>query len=160
MAWTGLIDPNPETSWLSSLADKKNNNNITGFKDARVDAIIRSYDRMFDLQARVDAIRELDGIVFKQYPYILAWGLDNIRIIYWDKFGHPDWYVGRTARADSALATWWIDKKKEKRLERARRDPSIKLEPGPKVIRYWQQRPHDAKASAIPDAQPPKAGNR
>ncbi|MFV1969178.1 MAG: extracellular solute-binding protein, partial [Pirellulaceae bacterium] len=140
MAWTGLVDPNPETSWLSSLADKKNNNNITGFKDARVDEIITAYDQMFDLEERVEAIRELDGIVFKQHPYILAWGLDNIRIIYWDKFGHPDWYLGRTARAEGALTTWWVDKEKEKRLARARKDSSVKLEAGPTVIRYWQER--------------------
>src|SRR5262249_6602652 len=37
MAWGALLFPNPETMVHSSLADQKNNNNITGFKDTHVD---------------------------------------------------------------------------------------------------------------------------
>lgn len=140
MLWTGLVDPNPETSWLSTLADEKNNNNINGFKDARVDEIIREYDQMFDPAERQAAIQELDGLVFRQHPYVLSWGADNIRLVYWNKFGMPPWYLGRTARDDSLLATWWIDPEKEKRLKAALEDDSITLDPGPKEVRYWRDR--------------------
>src|SRR5688572_18462307 len=40
MAWGGLVFPNPETQWKSTLADVDNNNNITGFKDKRVDELL------------------------------------------------------------------------------------------------------------------------
>ena len=38
----GLLFPNPETSFHSMLADQKNNNNITGFKNARVDELLQA----------------------------------------------------------------------------------------------------------------------
>jgi ABC-type oligopeptide transport system substrate-binding subunit len=137
---TGLVDPNPETSWLSELADKKDNNNITGFKDARVDEICGEYDKMFEVEDRVRALQELDGLIFKQHPYVLQWGADNKRLIYWDKFGQPEWYLPRTADEDSVLTVWWIDPEKEKRLKEARKDKSITLDKGRQVIRHWRQR--------------------
>ena len=40
IAYTGSVFPSPEQNWLSRLADEKNTNNITGFKNARADEII------------------------------------------------------------------------------------------------------------------------
>ena len=55
MAWGGLLFPNPETSFASSLADVPDNNNITGFKDARVDELLgRLRPRVRSAEARRD----------------------------------------------------------------------------------------------------------
>ena len=93
-AWGGLVFPNPETSIKSSLADKKNNNNITGFKNDRVDQLLDLYDVEFDQNKRIEIIREIDGIYSDIHP--AAWGMSRLvpeRLLYWNKFGYPDYML-------------------------------------------------------------------
>ena len=83
LAWGGLLFPNPETSFASTLADQKSTNNITGFKSARADQIFKAYDKMFDQPSRVRAMREVDGLVADSYQYILTWydPVDSLRLL-------------------------------------------------------------------------------
>jgi microcin C transport system substrate-binding protein len=140
--WSGSIDPSPETIWFSELADQYNNNNLSGFKNSRVDQLCLQYDRMFDLHERIETIREIDGLIYEQHPAILGWTSPYVRLIYWNKFGHPPWYLGRTAGADSVLKTWWLDETKAQRLKQAKRDPSMMLQHGPMEVRYWKNPDH------------------
>ena len=139
IAWGGLLFPNPETQWLSSLADQNNNNNITGFKNARVDQICAAYDKMFDVKQRISAMREVDGIIAKDYQYTLQWYDPAIRIAYWNKFGIPQGYLLRTGDAYTELSMWWIDPAKDAALRRAIRDASVKLEVGSTEDHYWDE---------------------
>ena len=91
----------PKTQWHSSLADVNNTNNITGFKNARVDQICKAYDKMFDVQERISAIREIDGILANAYQYVLLWYAPSTRIAYWNKFGIPPGYLPRTGDCSS-----------------------------------------------------------
>ena len=95
MAWGGLLFPNPETSFHSRLAKLNNNNNITGFANARVDELLAAYDKEFDQQKRVAIIQEIDGILANEHHYILEWDMPFQRIAYWNKFGHPESYLTR-----------------------------------------------------------------
>ena len=93
-AWGGLVYPNPETSLKSSLADMKNNNNITGFKSERVDELLPLYDTEFDHNERAKIIQEIDGIYSEEHP--AAWGLSReppVRLLFWNKFGYPDSWI-------------------------------------------------------------------
>lgn len=137
MAWTGLVFPNPETSYHSSLADQDNNNNITGVKSARIDEIADQYDRMFDLDDRVAGIREIDGILAAEYPYILLWMAPFQRIGYWNKFGQPEGVLTRFGDYRDITTLWWIDPEREARLGEAMRDSSVQLEVGETEDRYW-----------------------
>ena len=139
MAWGGLLFPNPETQWLSSLADSNNNNNITGFKNVRVDQICAAYDKMFGVKDRISAMREVDGIIAKDYQYALQWYDPSIRIAYWNRFGTPQGYLLRTSDAYSELTLWWIDPAKDAALQKAMRDSSVKLEVGPTEDHYWEE---------------------
>ena len=139
MAWGGLLFPNPETMWHSMLADVDNNNNITGFKDKRVDALLEQYDREFDQQKRVQIIREIDGILANAHHYVLEWGAPFQRIAYWEKFGHPDSYLTRIGDTSDIPSVWWVDPAKEAKLAQAMRDPSMKLAVGQTEVRYWQE---------------------
>jgi ABC-type dipeptide transport system, periplasmic component len=92
--WGGLVYPNPETSFKSSLADQKNNNNVSGLKSERIDALLPLYDTEFDHARRVEIIQEIDGIVSDIHPS--AWGLSReppARLLFWDKFGYPDYML-------------------------------------------------------------------
>ena len=57
IAWGGQVFPDPEGEYQSSLADVNNTNNITGFKDPKIDQIIETYNKTFDQQKRVGLIK-------------------------------------------------------------------------------------------------------
>src|SRR5262249_16142070 len=65
--------PLPAQFFESAQADQKASTNITGFKNARVDEILKLYEKEFDLRKRVALLRELDGIVTAAHNYILEW---------------------------------------------------------------------------------------
>jgi microcin C transport system substrate-binding protein len=146
MAWGGLLFPNPETSFASELADQNNNNNITGFKNARVDELDKQYDKTFDVAERIRIIREIDGILANEYHYALMWYAPFSRILFWNKFGTPPGYLSRTgdylgsSGGPGIPQLWWIDPAKQSKLEQALRDSSIKLEVGPTEDRYWLEK--------------------
>jgi microcin C transport system substrate-binding protein len=141
--WGSLLFPNPETQFNSKLADEKNNNNITGFKNARVDEICKQYDAMFNVDDRVRAIREIDGIVANEYQYVHLWYGPFTRVLFWNKFGTPPGYLSRTGDyfgdqgGPGIPQMWWIDTTKQAKLEEALRNPSVKLEVGPDEDRFW-----------------------
>ena len=137
MAWGGLLFPNPETSYHSSLADLENNNNITGFKDQRVDELLDIYDQEFDQGKRAEIIQEIDGILAESYQYILAWDAPFQRVAYWNKFGHPDSYLTRIGDYRDISSLWWIDPQREAQLDQARRDSSKLLNTGSVEVDYW-----------------------
>ncbi len=139
-AWTGLLFPNPETSWASWLADSLNTNNLSGVKNARIDTLLKEYNVIFDQERRVEIIREIDNILMGIQPYALGWYAPFVRILYWNKFGHPDFYIPRTLEYYYAIPQyWWFDEEKDKKLQAARDDPSIQLEVGDVEVTYWSE---------------------
>jgi ABC-type transport system substrate-binding protein len=137
IAYTGELFPNPEGNLLSKLADQKNTNNITGFKNKRADEIIDLYLKEFDLQKRVKLLRELDGIVTSEHHWILEWAAPFDREVYWNKFGQPKGIITRTGDYRDVPSMWWIDAEKEKKLKQALKDTSIQLGAGPSEDKYW-----------------------
>jgi microcin C transport system substrate-binding protein len=150
MAWGGLIFPNPETMFSSSLADIDNNNNITGFKSARVDQLLPMYDVEFDQAKRVEIIREIDGILSNERHYALKWQAPFHRIAYWNKFGHPQGYFSRVGDTYDMVGLWWIDPAKSAQLNRAMSDGSVKLQVEPLESRYWPDFAKKQGAAAAP----------
>tara|TARA_S200000501_G_C20868918_1_gene763349 strand:+ start:2164 stop:4089 length:1926 start_codon:yes stop_codon:yes gene_type:complete len=119
-SWGGLVFPNPETSLSSELADKNNNNNISGFKNNRVDELLDLYDKEFEQQKRIEIIREIDGIYSDIHP--AAWGIarNYQRLMWWDVFGYPEHMVSRFGGDyTSIFSYWWFDPEKVERLENA-----------------------------------------
>ncbi len=140
MNWGAITTPNPETSWKGELADKKNNNNVTGFKDARVDALCDEYDKEYDLKRRQEIIKEIDGIVYKAHPYALGWYNPAQRLVVTNKFSWPEWGGGRTEDYDEIHYSWWVDPAKEAAMKEAMQDSSKKLEIPPMNNRFWMEK--------------------
>lgn len=138
-AWGGLFFPNPENVWTSRIADPDNTNNLAGVKNERIDELCKEYNVCFDTDRRVEIIREIDGILMEIQPYALAWYAPFHRILYWNKFGHPDYYFARTSDWRSILTLWWYDEEKIKKLEEAKKDNSIQLEVGETEMLYWPE---------------------
>ena len=144
-AWgVGSVFPNPRPEYHSSTADPQNTNNISGFKNKRVDEICDQYDVEFDAAKRVAMIRELDGILTSQYHYILEWSQPAQRFAYWNRFGMPQGTFSRVGDFSGSLApgipqVWWVDPARAQRLDQAQRDSSTKLETPPVEDRYWEE---------------------
>jgi microcin C transport system substrate-binding protein len=138
MIWGALVFPNPETSFGGKLADQVSNNNVTSFKDPRVDALCREYDLAPDVASRVAIIRKIDGLVYEQVPYVLGWYLPSIRILLWNRYGMPPWGCERTLdNSDPFWEVFWVDPAKEKALEEARRSGGT-LPPEEQRILFWR----------------------
>jgi len=147
IGWGGLIFPNPETSLKSSLADKNDNNNITGFKSEECDELYKKYDVAFSQEERRNIIREIDKIVSNQHSYVLEWYQPCQRILFWNKFGIPNYGLHRTLEWEDAFASWWIDPEKSKALKQARREDT-KLSSPPLELHYWEQQKAKAEQAS------------
>jgi len=136
-SWGGLVFPNPETSLKSSLADQSDNNNISGFKSERVDELCAMYDVEFDQQKRIDIIREIDGIVMEERPAMLSHYAPYTRILFWNKFGYPEFMVHRfVGDYRSIFQYWWFDQEKVAQLDQAMENNTA-LESGEVEVNFW-----------------------
>lgn len=136
MAWTGLLFPNPESSFHSNLADIYHTNNITGVKNPQIDEILEKYREMFDLNERIEAIRKLDGILYKEHPYVLDWYGPFNRILYWNHFGMPEAYFTKFGNYRNIFTLWWFDDEKDKALKEAMKS-GTSFPVGETIVDYW-----------------------
>jgi len=144
--FTSTPFPPPEEHYHSKFADKKNTNNIWGFKNKRVDQICEEYNKEYDLKNRIKLIQELDSIVTNEYTTILNWYSDNVRILYWNKFGMPEFVLAgvfydswvATEETQSVIAFWWYDEEADTALQNAIEN-NLPLPPKPTEVRYWEK---------------------
>ena len=135
--WTGLLFPNPESSFHSNMADPENTTNITGVKNAQIDSICKVYNVTYSQKEREKQIQQIDGILADMVPYALGWVGPFQRIAYWNKFGHPEYYLSRIGDYQDIIGLWWYDPEKDKQLEAAKKDNSIQLPVGETICKYW-----------------------
>ena len=152
VAYTGLLFPNPETTFHSSLADVDNTNNITAVKSPRIDELLIRYDTEFDQQEREEIIREVDGILGDLHNYILGWEAPFFRIAFWNRFGAPEGYLSRFGYYRDPLSLWWVDPQKEASWRQAMASTSERMDVGETDVHYWEQYVEgSAELRAMPD---------
>jgi microcin C transport system substrate-binding protein len=136
--WGSSAFPEPREMWTSESADKKDTSNITHFRNAEVDALVDQYEAEYDIQKRAEIVRKIDGIVYAQCPYLLDWYSDNYRLLWWDKFGMPEWVTWPALDARfTTWATWWYDEARAKRLDEAMKAGTDVPRP-PADSTYWK----------------------
>jgi microcin C transport system substrate-binding protein len=118
-AWGASLRRDPEQMWSSAEAERKTSSNITGFRDERLDALIEQQRTIFDINERNDILRQIDQIIYTTYPYLLLWYPNNTRLLYWNKFGMPDWVLSKYGDEFSILAYWWVDEDSQADLKDA-----------------------------------------
>ncbi len=134
-SWGAVPIKDAEPMWHSSAADVKASNNITGFKNEKVDALIGETREMFDVEKRHEIIRKIDEIVYEETPYVLLWNIDYVRLLYWNKFGMPDHVLGKFTEEWASVDYWWNDELQAEDLEAAREDGDALPAP-PRVVRF------------------------
>jgi microcin C transport system substrate-binding protein len=136
-AYTGEPFPIIRASYHSSLADQKNTNNTTGFKNKRADEIIDIYEKEFNLDNRIKLLREFDSIYAAEHQYIFEWTAPFERLVFANKFGYPQGIITRIGDYRDPPSLWWIDPEKARKFEAAMKDTSINLGEGPTDDKYW-----------------------
>lgn len=138
MTWAGwrpsLFDI-PDQLWLSTQADVKASSNYAGFRNTEVDALIEKQRTVFDVGKRKEITRQIDRIVYGEVPYVLAWGLDYMRLLYWNKFGTPPTVLDKYKDDDLIMRYWWADPDLEAELQETK-DSGQSMPPKPTVIRF------------------------
>ncbi|PLX17709.1 MAG: hypothetical protein C0601_06670 [Candidatus Muiribacterium halophilum] len=136
----GMLFPNPEGSYHSKYADMDNTNNLWGFKNARVDELSTAYNTEFDLDKRIEMVKEIDGILYNEQMTALRWYSNNVRLMFWNKFGMPEFVLSRYSSSpeSSAITYWWYDESKNKALDKAI-STGGSLPPMPTEVRYWEK---------------------
>ena len=137
-SWGALFIPNPVTSYHSKYADVDNTNNITGFKNDRVDEICDEYNAMFTAKDRIKVIKELDNIIAKTVHYAYGWTpLWSERMLYWNKFGKPESVVTYSGDWQQVPTLWWYEPELAKKVEAAKSDLSITFKQEKPIADYW-----------------------
>ncbi|OGV45364.1 MAG: hypothetical protein A2X46_00550 [Lentisphaerae bacterium GWF2_57_35] len=108
-SWSAGIFKNPESMWLSTEADRPSGQNITGYKNPKVDELIAKQRTIFDVAERHEIVREIDQLISADVPYILLWNLNYRRLLYWNKFGMPPTVLGKYGDERAAYWLWWHD---------------------------------------------------
>ena len=137
-AWGAGLFKDPEGMWLSTEADRRSGNNITGFKDPRVDALIEKQKTIFDVEQRHAICRQIDRIVAEQCPYALLWNINYTRLLYWNKFGTPRTVLSKYGDERSAYWYWWVDEDSAADLEEAV-NGKLHLPPGKPVVSFDEE---------------------
>jgi microcin C transport system substrate-binding protein len=155
MNWGATLYPNPKSEYESKLADVTNTNNLSGFKNPRADEIINLEQVTFDQAKRTAMLQELDSILMESKQYALAWYAPYVRVVYWNKFGHPDFYIGKINdwyETGAILGTWWIDPEKAAMVEKGKQDKSVKMDVGETEVMFWPDYNKQHRAGAQPAA--------
>lgn len=118
-AWASVPLKDPEPMWHSKFVSTTGNNNVTGFANDKVDALIEKTKQEFDVEKRHALIREIDQVLVDESPYILLWYIDYVRLLYWNKFGTPDQVLGKYQDEEDAQVFWWHDPDSEADLKSA-----------------------------------------
>ena len=142
IGFTSLLFPNPEHAYHSKYADPENTNNIWGLKNARVDEICEEYNNEFDIQKRIKLIQELDLILTSQYMSVLTFYSDDLELLYWNKFGMPEFVLDRIESLSyweyMITKYWWYDEKADKALQEAK-GKEVMLPGRPYEVKYWEK---------------------
>lgn len=118
-AWSSGIFKNPESMWHSREAESKGGNNICGYKNEKVDELIEKQKTIFDVEKRNDIYREIDQLIYQEWPYVLLWNINYTRLLYWNKFGMPDTVLSKYGDERSAYWYWWVDMDSKAELDDA-----------------------------------------
>ena len=125
MTWAamgGSVLKAPEYAWLSKEADRQGSNNRCGFKNARVDELILAEKEMMKMSDRIAAYREIDELVCAEAPYAFLWQADNVRLLYWNRFGMPETVLDRIDDETCIPCYWWYDPDRDVELKEAIRE--------------------------------------
>jgi microcin C transport system substrate-binding protein len=121
-SWEAVRLENPESMWSSKQAGEVAGQNICGVKDTEVDSLIEQQKTEFDAGRRKEILKKLDARLVALCPYVLLWNSNDVRLLYWNRFGTPKSVLSKFQDESDALIYWWFDPDKSRALDDARQN--------------------------------------
>jgi microcin C transport system substrate-binding protein len=103
--------------WSCESAKHEGGDNLAGICDPVVEALVPKVINAPDRASLVAATRALDRVLLAGWYVAPHWHTRNVRVAYWDRFGHPD----RPVRTGLDFASWWIDPARAAATDAAKR---------------------------------------
>jgi microcin C transport system substrate-binding protein len=103
--------------WSSAAADQQGSRNLTGIKNAGVDALV---ERLIAASSREDLIaatRALDRVLLTLHLVVPHWYSAADRVAHWDYFGEPKTLPSRSVGFPTV---WWWDEARANKIAGAR----------------------------------------
>jgi microcin C transport system substrate-binding protein len=117
-AWGASFYPDPRQYLHTDIKKTKNNNDFWGYGTPQVDALIETYEKNLDPQARKQAMYKIDEIVHGEGFYIPFRTAPYLRVVYWDYIQWPEFFMPKRG-GDQNFTDWmvyWIDPDKKAKL--------------------------------------------
>jgi len=128
--WSASRLRDPEAMWDSSTANQIATNNTSGVNDPLIDSLVKEQKTEMSLDKRNEILKKIDKKLNEIIPYVFLWQADHTRLLYWNRFGTPQYVLDKFNREDSITTYWWVDKEKDKTLKEAmKNNTSLPLEP-------------------------------
>jgi len=131
--WSATRLRDPEASWHSETADQIATNNLSGVKDPVIDQLIEEQKTEMSLDNRNEILKKIDNRLNEIIPYVLLWQSDNHRLLYWNRFGTPEFVLDKYNREDEIITYWWVEPDKDKVLMDAMKNNTTLPKPPDKV---------------------------
>ena len=106
--------------WSSEAERTPGSRNYMGIKNPAIDELINAIVEAKSRKELVNNIQTMDRILTHQFYIVPNWYIPYDRIVYWNKFSHPNTNPSQSLIINNILEWWWLDENKAISLKKAR----------------------------------------
>ena len=107
------------SNWTSEAVKVPGSRNYMGIENPAIDELVDIIVKARTRQELVNAIQAMDRILTHQFYLVPNWYIGYDRIVYWNKFSHPEIIPSTSSRQAHFMEWWWFDKAKAEKLKTA-----------------------------------------
>ena len=106
--------------WSSEAAKVPGSRNWIGIENPAIDELVNKIVEARTRKELVHAVQAMDRILTHQFYVVPHWFISYDRMVYWNKFSHPEIIPSASPRQSHFLEWWWYDQGKAEKLKSAR----------------------------------------
>ena len=106
--------------WTSEAAKIPGSQNYIGIENPAIDELVDTLVKAKTRRELVNTVQALDRILTHQFYVVPHWFISYDRMVYWNKFSHPEVLPSASSRLNHFLEWWWWDEAKDHKLRIAR----------------------------------------
>ena len=106
--------------WTSEAAKIPGSRNYMGIENPAVDELVDIIVKARTRKDLVNGIQAMDRILTHQFYLVPHWFIGYDRMVYWNKFSHPEVIPSASSRQSHFIEWWWYDPARAQKLKEAR----------------------------------------
>ena len=106
--------------WTTEAAKIPGSRNYMGIQNPAIDELVDVLVKAKTRRELVNTIQALDRILTHQFYVVPHWFIGYDRMVYWNRFSHPEVLPSASSRFNHFLEWWWWDETKAHKLRIAR----------------------------------------